>query len=154
MPIKPLFLIVVFLTLICGIPAQSQSADEKKAGADIQEELPLIGVTSLSDTQGVDFESYLAALKKITQATWEKFSQSEATANVRRGVVTIRFKILPNGQIMNGSMVLEGRSGSTSVDRAVWGVLINSKYPPLPSEFQGPYIELRTKFSNNQPPEM
>ena len=154
MQIKPLFLILVFLTFLSGIPAQSQSADEKKAGPDIQEELSLIGITSLSDRQGVDFGPYLAALKKTTQATWQKFSSSEATANHRRGVVIVRFKILPNGQIMNGSIALEGRSGSTSVDRAAWGVLINSKYPPLPSEFQGPYLELRTKFSHNLPPEM
>jgi hypothetical protein len=152
MRIKLLFLIVVFLTFVTGAPAQSRSGDEQKAAVDSQEDSApkQDGITILSDTQGVDFKPYLAGLKKTTQKTWEKLIPREVKApTLRRGAVMIRFKILPNGQIMPGSMVLEGRSGSTPLDRAAWFALTGSKYPPLPNEFQGPFLELRTVFSYN-----
>jgi len=113
-----------------------------------------ISVTFLSDTQGVDFGPYIAAWQKITQATWEKLIPQYAKPPIlRRGVVTIRFKILPNGQIMDGSMILEGHSGSAGLDRAAWGALTGSEFPPLPSGFQGPYLALRTEFLYNQRPQ-
>jgi hypothetical protein len=154
MRIKVIFLVVLSLTLVTGIPAQSRSRDEQKIGANAQEELRLVSVSSLSDTEGVDFKPYLAAWKKTTQTTWEKLTSAEAKApTLPSGVVTIRFKILANGQLVEGSMVLEGRSGSTHLDGAVWNTLTGSKYPPLPSEFHGPYLELRTVLSYNQGPE-
>ena len=53
---------------------------------------------------------------------------------------------------MEGSMVLEGRSGDTGLDRAAWGALTGSNYPPLPREFHGPYLELRAVFLYNMDP--
>jgi TonB family protein len=135
--------------------AQSQSREESKTIADHQEGsvLNLGGVSLLSDTQGVEFGSYLTAWKKATQATWEGLIPQEAKApKLRKGVVVIRFKILPSGHIMDGSMVLESRSGSTPLDSAAWYALTGSRYSPLPSEFLGPYLELRTVFSYNQGP--
>ncbi len=50
-------------------------------------------------------------------------------------------------------MILEGRSGDTGLDRAAWGALTGSNYPPLPHDFHGPYLELRALFLYNmQPP--
>ena len=50
----------------------------------------------------------------------------------KSGAVAIRFKVLPNGRLMDGSLVLEGRSGDMALDRAAWGALTGSNYPPLP----------------------
>ena len=71
---------------------------------------------------------------------------------LQKGVVVIRFKILPSGKIMYGSMVLEGRSGHDSLDRAAWGALTGSVYPALPEQFHGPYLELRAIFLYNIQP--
>jgi outer membrane biosynthesis protein TonB len=155
MRIKLLFLLAASLTLATGIPAQSPSGNESKTATTPQEDsaLHLGSVSLLSDTQGVDFGPYLAAWHKTTQATWKKLIPQEAEApTLRQGEVVIQFKILPNGRIMDGSMILEGRSGSVALDRAAWGALTTSKLPPLPGEFHGPYLALRADFLYNRQP--
>jgi hypothetical protein len=112
------------------------------------------GVEILSDTQGVDFNSWLIRWHRETEHTWDPLIPDEVNPPIlKSGAVVIRFKVLPNGRIMDGSMMLEGRSGDTGLDRAAWGALTGSNYPPLPREFHGPYIELRAIFLYNmQPP--
>ena len=112
------------------------------------------GVQILSDTQGVDFNSWLHRWYVETEHTWDPLIPDEVNPPImKRGAVQIRFKVLPNGRIMEGSMVLEGRSGDTGLDRAAWGALTGSNYPPLPRDFHGPYLELRALFLYNmQPP--
>ncbi len=111
------------------------------------------GVQVLSDTQGVDFSSWLQRWHHETQRTWDPLIPDEVNPPIlKSGTVVIRFKVLPNGRIMDGSMVLEGRSGDTGLDRAAWGALTGSNYPPLPREFHGPYLELRAMFLYNMEP--
>ncbi len=112
------------------------------------------GVQVLSDTQGVDFNSWLHRWYVETEHTWDPLIPDEVNPPIlKKGAVQIRFKVLPNGRIMEGSMVLEGRSGDTGLDRAAWGALTGSNYPPLPRDFHGPYLELRALFLyNEQPP--
>ncbi len=111
------------------------------------------GVQVLSDTQGVDFSSWLARWHHETERTWDPLIPDEVNPPIlKSGTVVIRFKVLPNGRLMDGSMVLEGRSGDTGLDRAAWGALTGSNYPPLPREFHGPYLELRAVFLYNMEP--
>ena len=111
------------------------------------------GVQVLSDTQGVDFSSWLLRWHRETERTWDPLIPDEVNPPIlKKGAVVIRFKILPNGRLMEGSMVLEGRSGDTGLDRAAWGALTGSNYPPLPREFHGPYLELRAIFLYNTEP--
>ena len=111
------------------------------------------GVQVLSDTEGVDFNSWLLRWHRETERTWDPLIPDEVNPPIlKKGAVVIRFKILPNGRIMDGSMVLEGRSGDTGLDRAAWGALTGSNYPPLPREFHGPYLELRAIFLYNMEP--
>jgi len=108
------------------------------------------GVKILSDTQGVDFNSWLSRWHYETQRTWDPLIPDEVNPPLlKSGVVVIRFKVLPNGRLMDGSVMLEGRSGDTALDRAAWGALTGSNYPPLPRDFHGPYIELRAYFLYN-----
>jgi outer membrane biosynthesis protein TonB len=111
------------------------------------------GVQVLSDTQGVDFSSWLLRWHRETERTWDPLIPDEVNPPIlKKGAVVIRFKVLPNGRIMDGSMVLEGRSGDTGLDRAAWGALTGSNYPTLPHEFHGPYLELRAVFLYNMEP--
>ncbi|MDE3186143.1 MAG: energy transducer TonB [Acidobacteriota bacterium] len=111
------------------------------------------GVEVLSDTQGVDFTSWLQRWHWETEHTWDPLIPDEVNPPIlKSGAVVIRFKVLPNGRLMDGSMVLEGRSGDTGLDRAAWGALTGSNYPPLPRAFHGPYLELRAVFLYNMEP--
>ena len=111
------------------------------------------GVEVLSDTQGVDFSGWLQRWHYETERTWDPLIPDEVNPPIlKKGQVLIRFKVLPTGRIMDGSMMLEGRSGDTALDRAAWGALQGSNYPPLPKEFHGPYLELRALFMYNMQP--
>lgn len=111
------------------------------------------GVEILSNTQGVDFSGWLQKWYRETERTWDPLIPDEVNAPIlKSGAVQIRFKVLPNGRVMPGSMVLEGRSGDTALDRAAWGAIEGSNYPPLPSAFHGPYLELRAVFLYNMKP--
>ena len=108
------------------------------------------GVQVLSDTQGVDFSNWLQRWHWETENTWDPLIPDEVNPPIyKSGAVAIRFKVLPNGRLMDGSLVLEGRSGDVALDRAAWGALTGSNYPPLPREFHGPYLELRAYFLYN-----
>ena len=104
--------------------------------------------------QGVDFNPWLRRWYFETEHTWDPLIPDEVNPPIlKQGQCMIRFKVLPNGRIMEGSMVLEGRSGDTALDRAAWGALTGSNYPPLPREFHGPYLELRAVFMYNMRPQ-
>jgi hypothetical protein len=108
------------------------------------------GVQVLSDTQGVDFRAWLERWHRETENTWDPLIPDEVNPPIlKSGMVAIRFKVLPNGRLMDGSLQLEGRSGDTALDRAAWGALTGSNYPPLPRDFHGPYLELRAYFLYN-----
>jgi TonB family protein len=108
------------------------------------------GVQILSDTEGVDFGPYERHAVRETGRAWDPLIPDEANPPLSKtGSVMIRFKILPNGRVMEGSMVLEGRSGDSALDRAAWGAITGSNFPPLPKEFHGPYLELRYLFRYN-----
>lgn len=111
------------------------------------------GVQVLSDTQGVDFNTWLQRWHHETQRTWDPLIPDEVNPPIgKSGQVLIRFKVLPNGRLMDGEMHLEGTSGDVALDRAAWGALTGSNYPPLPREFHGPYLELRALFMYNMTP--
>ncbi|MGH9605140.1 MAG: energy transducer TonB family protein [Terracidiphilus sp.] len=113
------------------------------------------GVQILTPTNGVDFSYWLQAWYYDTEHTWDPLIPDEVNPPIdKAGQVQIRFKVLPNGRVMDGSMVLEGSSGDTALDRAAWGAISGSSYPPLPRAFHGPYLELRALFLYNmQPPQ-
>ena len=111
------------------------------------------GVQILSDTQNVDFSGWLQRWHYETERTWDPLIPDEVNAPLNKsGQVLIRFKVLANGRLMDGSMQLEGSSGDTALDRAAWGALTGSNYPPLPKDFRGPFIELRALFMYNMEP--
>jgi outer membrane biosynthesis protein TonB len=112
------------------------------------------GAEILSDTQGVDFGPWVQRCLRETKTTWDPLIPDEVNPPLnKQGIVVISFKVLPNGRLMDGSLKLEGRSGDSALDRAAWGALTGSNYPPLPRDFHGPYLEMRISFWYNvQPP--
>jgi outer membrane biosynthesis protein TonB len=111
------------------------------------------GIEILSPTEGVDFSSWLARWHYITERTWDPLIPDEVNPPIlKQGIVVVHFKVLPNGQVAP-DMRLDGRSGDSGLDRAAWGAITGSSYPPLPRDFHGPYLELRAYFLYNEQPQ-
>jgi hypothetical protein len=149
---------IVVCALFCGISSRAQTALATSPGANtpsqsILSQRPAGGAEFLSDTGGVDFSSWLKSWHKITEQARDPLLPPEASASQSNSaIVAIRFKVLPNGRLMDGSMILEERSGNAALDRADWLALTGSNYPPLPSDFHGSYLELRAYFPSNIEP--
>ncbi len=131
---------------------QQSYGDQGPGGLSMHPGAGTGGIDILSDTQGVDFSSWIARWHYITLHTWDPLIPDEVNAPIsKQGVVVVHFKVLPSGQVVN--MQLDGRSGDTGLDRAAWGAISGSSYPPLPRDFHGPYLELRAYFLYNEQPQ-
>jgi TonB family protein len=110
------------------------------------------GVEVLSDTMGVDFNPYLRRILADIKRTWIPLIPEEARPPLnKQGETLIRFTILPDGRI--AAMNLDGSSQDTAIDRAAWGGITGvGQFPPLPSSFKGPLLELRIDFLVNKTP--
>jgi TonB family protein len=104
-------------------------------------------VDILSDTQGVDFAPYLQRILQDVRQNWELFIPESARMG-KKGKLAIEFAITKNGSV--AEMRLAATSDDVALDRAAWSAITQSNpFPPLPSEFTGPYLELRFRFYYN-----
>jgi TonB family protein len=100
----------------------------------------------LSDTQGVDFSSYIQRVVHDVRENWYRLIPE--SAEMKKGKLAIEFAITKDGQV--AGMKLIATSGDTALDRAAWGGITGSNpFPPLPSEFGGQYLALRFRFYYN-----
>ena len=100
----------------------------------------------LTDTMGVDFNPYLRrVLAEVKQHWYELIPES---AGMKRGKVVLRFAILKDGSV--AGLQIEGSSGDSALDRPAYGSITGSNpFPPLPTEFTGPYLGLRFSYYYN-----
>ena len=47
---------------------------------------------------------------------------------------------------------LDGPSGDMAIDKAAWGAITGTTFPPLPKDFHGQNLELRIDFLVNKTP--
>jgi TonB family protein len=100
----------------------------------------------LSDTQGVDFGPYLQRVLHDVKMNW--YSLIPESAQMKKGNLGIEFAITKDGQV--AGMKLVASSGDIPLDRAAWGgITASNPFPPLPSDFNGPYLALRFRFFYN-----
>ncbi len=148
-------LIVSGIALMAALSAGAQTTpavpSTLASASDLDRSLSSTGgIEVLSDTRGVDFKDYLHQVHQITDSQWEPLIPAEVNPPILlSGVVSVRFKILANGQLKDKSVTLDKRSGHVSLDRAAWDAVTQAVYPPLPTEFKGPYLDLRLYFSYN-----
>jgi hypothetical protein len=107
-----------------------------------------ISAQMLTDTTGANFDDWLVRWSHETGIAWRSIISKDIGSR-QPGPIVIRMKISPSGHIVDGSMVLEKRSGDAILDGDAWKALVASKYPQLPSDFHAPYLELRVTFSPN-----
>ena len=116
----------------------------------LKSQSPISGIETLSDTEGIDVGPYLRQWHRITETSLQSLISKQAnSATPQSGTVVVRFKILQNGQLMDGSTLLERGSGQARLDKAVLDAINGSAYPHLPEEFQGTYLELRVYWLYN-----
>jgi len=100
----------------------------------------------LSDTQGVDFGPYLQRILIAVRDNWYRLIPE--SAEMKKGKLAIEFAITKEGKIAD--MRLVATSNDVALDRAAWGGITDSNpFPPLPSDFTGPYLALRFRFYYN-----
>jgi TonB family protein len=139
--------------------AAQGAAQNRGGGGDYGANLPVAhnglntGVDVLSDTMGVDFDPYLKKIIREIYNTWLPLIPEEARPPLNKsGETLIRFTILPNGKV--GAMSLDGSTHDDAINRAAWGSIQGvGQFPPLPSEFHGPNLELRIHYLVNKPNE-
>jgi TonB family protein len=100
----------------------------------------------LSDTKGVDFGPYLQRILQDVRENW--YHLIPESAEMKKGKLAIEFAITKDGKVAD--MRLVASSGDTALDRPAWGsITASNPFPPLPSDFTGPYLALRFRFYYN-----
>jgi hypothetical protein len=108
------------------------------------------GVDILSDTQGVDFDPYIRRLLADIYRNWLPLIPEEAKPPLSaKGEALIRFSLGPDGRIIG--MHLDGSTNDDAINRSCWGSITSEgQFPPLPSQFHGPKLELRIHYYVNK----
>lgn len=111
------------------------------------------GLSILTPTDGVDFNPYLQRVLAIVRRNWYAIMPESAYPPLSdRGVVSTTFRINRDGSVPNPDPNLERTSGKQPLDlAALSSIKASNPFPPLPSKFPGPYIELRFVFFYNIP---
>ncbi len=129
--------------------ASRAAAADKKATSDSEPGAhgrQLGNLEILSDTQGVDFGPYLQRILQDVRENW--YQLIPESAEMKKGKLAIEFAITKDGKVAD--MQLRATSGDVALDRAAWGgITASNPFPPLPSEFTGPYLALRFRFYYN-----
>lgn len=108
-------------------------------------------VEMLTPTEGVDFSNYLARVLASVRRNWYAVIPTSARLG-EKGRVVLQFRIMRDGQVPDPEPVLVGTSGREPLDRAAMSsITASNPFPPLPTAFSGPYIELRFTFLYNLP---
>lgn len=125
--------------------ASTTRGDEFGLGAGAHG-LVIGGVEVLSDTRGVDFGPYGARILRDVKENWYRLISPSAA--MKKGKLAIEFAITKDGNVAGIKLVAS--SGATILDRPAWGAITaSSPFPPLPTDFTGPYLALRFRFSYN-----
>jgi outer membrane biosynthesis protein TonB len=100
----------------------------------------------LSDTQGVDFGPYLQRVLEEVRSNW--YHLIPESVEMKKGKLALEFAIKPDGSVEG--LLLTVSSGDDSLDSpAVNSIKMSNPFPPLPTEFHGPFLALRFRFYYN-----
>ena len=109
------------------------------------------GVTILTPTEGVDFQSYINRLLAKLKQNWVTV-MPESFYLGDKGIVAISFRINRDGSFPAESLSLDRTSGKEPLDTAAASAIrATSPFEPLPPQFKGPNLDLRIGFYYNTP---
>jgi hypothetical protein len=103
------------------------------------------GVEILSDTRGVNFAPYLRVVVRTVKRNWHDLIPPSET---QEGKLAIEFAITKDGKVADMNLVARpGGPDDEALCRMAWASIVKSNpFPPLPSEFIGPFLALRFRF--------
>ncbi len=106
----------------------------------------------LSDTMGGDFGPYLNRILSDIKRNWDPLIPEEARYPLnKQGETYIRFTIGKDGKILD--MHLDDSTHDVAIDKSCWSAIkAEGQFPPLPTQFKGPNLELRIHFLVNKQP--
>jgi TonB family protein len=100
----------------------------------------------LSDTQGVDFGPYLQRVLQEVRENW--YHLIPESVEMKKGKLALEFAIMKDGRVQG--LRVTATSGDPALDRPAYGsITASDPFPPLPSDFTGPYLALRFRFYYN-----
>jgi TonB family protein len=109
------------------------------------------GVTILTPTEGVDFQSYINRLLAKLKQNWVAV-MPESFYLGDKGIVAISFRINKDGSFSAESLSIDRTSGKEPLDMAAASAIrATSPFEPLPPQFKGPNLDLRIGFYYNIP---
>ncbi len=145
------------ILLLCSGLAYGQNSTPPTAGGEPPPEVEVIdlkpahecrgkSVEILSDPRGIDFGPYIQRMLLGIRSNWHNLIPE--SAELKKGKLAIEFAISKDGKVAD--MRLTSSSGDVGLDRPAWSAIVaSSPFPPLPSEFTGPYLALRFRFYYN-----
>jgi hypothetical protein len=100
----------------------------------------------LSDTQGVDFGPYLQRVLEDVRQNW--YHLIPESVEMKKGKLALEFAIMKDGSVQG--LVVTNPSGDPTLDSpAENSIKYSNPFPPLPGEFNGPFLALRFRFYYN-----
>jgi TonB family protein len=128
--------------LIKDVSQQNSFAPRAVAGCSIQ---------ILSDTQGVDFNSYRRDLYLSVKKHWFMVIPPSVQSG-EEGITAVEFHVLQDGNVPKDSLKLVSGSGKTFLDDASLDAIRKAApFSHLPERFVQPFIVLRLTFYYNRP---
>jgi len=108
-------------------------------------------IAILSDTEGVNFNSYLRDAYFSVKKRWFANMPSSVEKG-QQGTNTVEFRVLQDGTVPKNSIKMTARSEKSDFDAAsIEGIQEASPLNHLPEKFSKPFIVLRFTFYYNLP---
>jgi TonB family protein len=103
----------------------------------------------LTDTEGVNFNSYLNALYFLVRNKW-RAGTPPSVEKGDKGIVSIQFRVQQDGKVPSEDLKVVSSSGKKEFDDASLNSIRNvAPFEHLPGKFSRPFIELRMTFYYN-----
>jgi len=110
---------------------------------------PLSGGLAMQGQGGGDFATrygwYVESVRRAINQNWIQTTIDPATRAARRAKTTVSFRIFRNGTINN--IRLQTASGNRSMDDSATRALLSiDKFPALPADYSGAYVDVTFDF--------
>jgi|SRR5580704_76696 TonB family protein len=124
-------------------------APQSSGAAPKTTDAPLGGLVLLTDTEGVNFDSYLTTVYRSVRDKWREGMPPSAKSG-EQGRNVVQFRIMQDGKIPEDFLKLVYSSGKKDMDEASLESLRKAApFSHLPDKFSQPFIELRVTFAYN-----
>jgi TonB family protein len=148
------FLVLLFLVSMQCLEPVSSAGSSKSASQ--QSTSPAKGsagggIEMRTDTEGVDFNSYLRDVYLSVKKRWFA-NMPPSVEKGQQGTNTIEFQVLQDGSVPKDSIKIVASSKKSDFDAAsLHGIQEAAPFNHLPEKFSKPFIVLRFTFHYNVP---